>query len=681
MQSVNQQEDTTVNTTQDASTSDRRMTDTPARRWGIRVWGEWIFRVHPSITNQEARQRSRLLATILLALLFIGGFSLLSFYSNADTQAKGSVDDLIVLASLFVLAILYVLNRKGYTHFASVILIAVTIFVFASIPLMDEVNFVFVPFLIFPSLLAGVLFRLRVLLAVIVITSAIAFFLVRLASPDNTIIYIYLSQFVAMGNALVGVVIYHLTMVEQIRQRELRQLNTRLLQSEAILEERVTARTRDLMVAAEVATQVSSVLDMEQLLPSIVEQTHAGFGLSEVGIYLMNDRDIPDVDTRTERPVLMLVAFANESQPAHLATSEIPVVTEQMPLPDGGYVVSLFAQHIVAESAHQRTAIIRNDVTSRMAVPMLVGERLVGVLDLQSPAPDAFNDDGVLVINALATQIGIAVENARSYHTAEKARQIAEQANQVKSQFLANMSHELRTPLNAILNFTAFVADGLVGEVSDKQSNMLYQAIGSGKHLLALINDILDITKIESGLMDLFIQEVDFNEALQAVIAVGQGLVKDKSVTLVEAVDPDLPISWGDKRRLRQVFLNVLANAVKFTYEGTVTIRAHKEPLGEDGRAWLVVSIQDTGIGIPSEHHNKVFELFKQIQNDLPEIMGTGLGMPISKYFVEAHGGTMTFESEVNVGTTFFVRLPILTEAQANDITLKNMSKLGGHND
>lgn len=253
-------------------------------------------------------------------------------------------------------------------------------------------------------------------------------------------------------------------------------------------------------------------------------------------------------------------------------------------------------------------------------------------------------------------------------HELEIARHEAEKANEVKSQFLANMSHELRTPLNAILNFTAFVSDGVMGPVNEEQIEALQQSISSGKHLLALINDVLDITKIEAGLMDMFVQEVDLNEAINAVVAMAKGLVKNTAVNLNVEVENGLPITYGDKRRLRQVFLNIVSNAVKFTREGSVTIRAKNSEGG------IRFEVQDTGIGIAPEDRSLVFESFKQAKHDLLDTPGTGLGMPISKYFVEAHGGRIWFTSEPGVGTTFYVDFPTMTEMQANQ-TAENFSE------
>lgn len=234
-----------------------------------------------------------------------------------------------------------------------------------------------------------------------------------------------------------------------------------------------------------------------------------------------------------------------------------------------------------------------------------------------------------------------------------EARNIAENADRIKSEFLAHMSHELRTPLNAILNFTAFVADGLMGDVNEEQVDTLQKVMDSGNHLLSLINDILDISKIEAGMMNLFVEEVDLNTTLKGTFSTAKGLVKDTPVELVAEIDDDLPLIMGDKRRIRQIFLNLVSNAVKFTPEGQIVIRAHQKN-GE-----IHIAVKDSGIGIAPEDQPMVFQAFRQAQHDLQNVTGTGLGLPICKHFVEAHGGKLWLESEVGVGSTFYITLPI----------------------
>lgn len=236
------------------------------------------------------------------------------------------------------------------------------------------------------------------------------------------------------------------------------------------------------------------------------------------------------------------------------------------------------------------------------------------------------------------------------------ARKAAEEADALKTEFLAHMSHELRTPMNAILNFSAFVADGIMGEVNDEQVDTLQKVMDSGNHLLSLINDILDISKIEAGMMNLFIEDVNINSILKGTISITKGLIKNSPVELVAEIEEDLPGILGDKRRIRQIFLNLVSNAVKFTPEGTITLGANRDN-GE-----IHIFVKDTGIGVAPEDQESVFEAFKQAQHDLQYVVGTGLGLPICKHFIEAHGGSINLESELGTGSTFYVKLPIENE-------------------
>jgi signal transduction histidine kinase len=241
---------------------------------------------------------------------------------------------------------------------------------------------------------------------------------------------------------------------------------------------------------------------------------------------------------------------------------------------------------------------------------------------------------------------------------AEASRERAERSDQVKSAFLASMSHELRTPLNSIINFARFVYDGDTGPVNDQQKEFLSEVVGSGVHLLNLINDVLDMSKIEAGSLNLFIEDdINLNTILNSTLSTGRSLLKDKPVRLEKAIDDNLPLILADRQRILQILLNIMSNACKFTEQGEIKVSAQHK-----GDA-VVISIADTGSGIAAEDEEVVFEAFKQTKTGLRQGGGTGLGMPIAKNLTEAHGGRLWLESEVGKGTTFYVSLPVKYEA------------------
>ncbi len=234
------------------------------------------------------------------------------------------------------------------------------------------------------------------------------------------------------------------------------------------------------------------------------------------------------------------------------------------------------------------------------------------------------------------------------------AREQAERADKVKSMFLASMSHELRTPLNAIINLTKFVGLGMYGEVNAEQVNVLNMAEASGKHLLNLINDVLDISKIEAGSLELFVEEnLRVEKVIQFAVEAGRGLLVGKPVSIGSIIEPDLPSITGDEQRIRQIIFNLISNACKFTEEGCITVRAFIQDRE------MRVSISDTGPGIDPDEHEAIFEVFRQAKAGLRKGGGTGLGLPISRRLAEAHGGRLWMESTPGQGTTFHVALPL----------------------
>lgn len=254
----------------------------------------------------------------------------------------------------------------------------------------------------------------------------------------------------------------------------------------------------------------------------------------------------------------------------------------------------------------------------------------------------------------------VAERTANLHHTMQDlatARAAAEEANRMKSQFLANMSHELRTPLNAIINFTKFLSRERYGVLTERQTELQKRVLFNAEHLLGIINDILDLAKIESGRMELIHEEIDLSAILQGVMATAVGLTKDKGLSLALDCPEQMPPIRVDKTRIRQVLLNLLSNAAKFTETGGITIRAARS----EGNM-ICIAVTDTGIGISPEDQTLVFEEFRQVQGELTrQYEGTGLGLPISKRLVEMHGGQMWLESTPGKGSTFYFTLPILT--------------------
>ena len=241
-----------------------------------------------------------------------------------------------------------------------------------------------------------------------------------------------------------------------------------------------------------------------------------------------------------------------------------------------------------------------------------------------------------------------------------RVRQL-EVASQHKSQFLANMSHELRTPLNAILGYTELMADGAYGEPSEKMMGILKRLEANGKHLLGLINDVLDLSKIEAGQLVLELSDYSVQDIAQTVRSTLEPLAADKKLGFKVAVAPQLPPGRGDGRRLTQVLINLVGNAIKFTDAGEVAIKA------EANNGLFHVSVHDTGPGISAADQAKLFQEFQQADNAITRKKGgTGLGLAISKRIIEMHGGKIWVESQVGQGSTFAFTLPVVVEQQVN---------------
>ncbi len=322
-------------------------------------------------------------------------------------------------------------------------------------------------------------------------------------------------------------------------------------------------------------------------------------------------------------------------------------------------------------SAEIRGYLRQAGLRTLVLVPLSVKAQLIGLVDLQAQKLPVNPDSSQLnLMMTMANAAAVALENARLYEQQIKTAEQLRDVDKLKSQFLANMSHELRTPLNSIIGFSRVILKGIDGPVSDLQQQDLIAIHSAGNHLLQLITDVLDISKIEAGKMELALDEkVNLGDLAVSAMSTAVGLTKDKPIKLVKQIEPNIPLVKADPTRIRQVMINFLSNAAKFTDEGTITVNVSKlglPPGAEDGKTdptstvdWVCVKVIDTGPGISKKDQSKLFLPFSQVDSSSTrKVGGTGLGLSISRLLIEMHNGRIGVESEVGKGATFYFCLP-----------------------
>jgi signal transduction histidine kinase len=306
-----------------------------------------------------------------------------------------------------------------------------------------------------------------------------------------------------------------------------------------------------------------------------------------------------------------------------------------------------------------RSATLAAGFHSILVVPLLAQDEILGALVVQRRLPGDFPARTIELMQTFALQSVLAINNARLFWEVEqKGRELAI-ANDHKARFFANMSHELRTPLNGMLGFSELLIDGLYGTLPDKAMEVLDRIQKDGRHLLGLINDVLDISKIEAGQLSLSLTEYSVQSIVDTVLGSTEALARAKGIEVRSVVPPNLPLGYGDERRLTQVLLNIVGNAIKFTDAGHVELRA--DVFDEHFK----IAVEDTGPGIPIADQARIFEEFQQVDNSITRHKGgTGLGLAISRRLVQAHGGQIDVHSTVGAGSTFNIVLPVRASEQ-----------------
>jgi len=414
-------------------------------------------------------------------------------------------------------------------------------------------------------------------------------------------------------------------------------------------EEAIQRRNEYLAASAEIGRLVTSTLDLEAIFTRSVNLIVERFSFYYASIFIIEETGLNAVLQEATGKAGRKLKERKHSL-AVGSNSTVGKATSR------GEVVAV--NNTALDAIHKHNPLLP-ETKAEAAIPLKIGSRIIGVLDIQSTEVNAFSEDEIAILQLLADQIAVGIDNARSYNIAQQAIEEMREVDRLKSQFLANMSHELRTPLNSIIGFARVILKGIDGPITELQQQDLTAIFNSGQHLLGLINDILDVSRIEAGKMELTFDEVNMAELISSVMSTATGLIKDKPITLKREIPADLPLVRADAMRVRQVLINFLSNAAKFTDEGEIVVKAHVEE-STKGQPMVMVSVTDTGPGIALEDQSKLFQPFSQVDASLTrKVGGSGLGLSICQHLIQMHGGHIGIHSDAGKGSTFYFSVPV----------------------
>ncbi|MBC8170515.1 MAG: response regulator, partial [Anaerolineae bacterium] len=432
-------------------------------------------------------------------------------------------------------------------------------------------------------------------------------------------------------------------------------------------------RARRLASLHRISTIISSTLDRDTVLNSVVKVLPELFGVEHCGIVLLNDSG-EFGQVVAEYPEVGVVGayinlYGNSTFERLMAGNDVLIVNT--------------ADSNVSEQTLD--TLQRAGAQVSLLAPLVARDRAIGSIGMDSyNAQHQFTEGDEEALMTIAGQVAVAINNIDLYEQAVLA-------NRLKSEFLANISHELRTPLNAIIGYSELLVTGMYGDLNPKQQDRIDRVNSSGKHLLELINDVLDLSKIEAGHMKLDLETLDIQELVRYAFMEITPQAEVKGLDLKLSIAADLPHVRGDAQRIRQVLINLMGNAVKFTKEGGVTAVA--KPLSIYGGAsldtppvpayfkvpdgeWLIISVEDTGIGISGDNHKIIFDAFRQVDgSSVREFGGTGLGLAIAMKLITMHGGFIWVDSEVGVGSKFHILLPVEPKPQRSTVEIPTLAR------